>query len=387
MKILLVIDSLGAGGAQNQLSLLAAGLKENGHNVSWFQYFDNNFFKSRLDHAQVPVHLCAKRDKLGLNVLLALTRLIRQQRFDIVLSYLDTPNFYAAAACVLCRKPPALIISHRNTTQLESLPEWQRRIRQWTNKRAKTLVCNSVHESNVWQGVHPDLSIVTIYNGIPDTLTEGHDIEQPSGDMLGLDPGDANAQLPVLLAVGTITPRKNAHRIVEAMQQLKKNGLLDFRVVWVGRAKANLAEDVEYAEQLKHQIESAGLSQYWHWAGQQPAVQPWYLAATALIHAGTEEGLPNVVCEAQMLGVPVIISRVLDHPMLIKDGYNGVSFDPENPAELAAAISSFLALAENERSSMRLASRAMAVSLYGRKRCIDEYLDVFKAVLPNNSEP
>ena len=44
MKILCCIDSLGSGGAQNQATLLGCKLKDEGFQVEFFTYFENDFF-------------------------------------------------------------------------------------------------------------------------------------------------------------------------------------------------------------------------------------------------------------------------------------------------------------------------------------------------------
>ena len=57
MKILLVIDSLGSGGAQRQIVNLAKGLKKNGHIVEIFIYDNsNNFFHDDIINSNIIVH-------------------------------------------------------------------------------------------------------------------------------------------------------------------------------------------------------------------------------------------------------------------------------------------------------------------------------------------
>ena len=53
MKILLFIDSLGAGGAQRQLVGLARMLKDNGMQVKVITYHDNPFYLPTLEEGDV----------------------------------------------------------------------------------------------------------------------------------------------------------------------------------------------------------------------------------------------------------------------------------------------------------------------------------------------
>jgi glycosyltransferase involved in cell wall biosynthesis len=374
VNILLVIDSFGAGGAQNQLSLLAVGLKHKGHTVTCFQYFDNNFFKPRLDSAGIPLLLAAKRDKAGLNVVWSLVKLLRKERFDVVLSFMDTPNFYAALACRLGRQPPLLVVSHRCTTLWQQIGAVQHRLRLWSNRQANCIVCNSQHERSFWQSLLPGQRIETIYNGIVDELPAGVQVTQPL--RVELD-GIPDYSLPILLAVGTITARKNGLLMVSAMQQLQQQGRLNFRLVWLGEEKANLPEDVAHARELRAAVNAAGLQNHWSWAGQQANPLVYYRAADALLHAGTEEGLPNVVCEAQMAGLPAIVADVLDHPLMISHEQNGLLFDAQDAAHLADTLGQYFAFEPERIAAMREASRSAARCLYSMGRFVAEYELVF----------
>lgn len=378
MNILLIIDNFGAGGAQNQLSLLAVGLKRRGHRVTCFVYHPQNFFEPRLLDADIPVIRAQKRNKLGLNVILSLVHLMRRETFDIALSYLDTPNFYAAVACRLTLRAPELCVSHRFTTVMDSLGLLQSKVRLWTNRQARFVVCNSNHERKLWQSVMPRVESVTIYNGIADNAST-----QPRNriaSIASIVPGWALKQ-PVVLAVGTVTPRKQASLILDAMEILKKKNLLGFTLVWLGEEKVNMREDVSYACQLRESIRQKQLEQHWVWAGEHSETQTFYQAAQVLVHASTQEGLPNVVCEAQMAGLPVIVSDVLDHPDMIENNNNGFLFTPNNAASLAEKLETFFALSEQKRSEMREQSRQMALRLYSLDRCVDEYEELFRRAL------
>ena len=99
MKILLVIDHFGSGGAQRQIVELAYGLKQHGHEVEMFVYVPQQvFFRSRLDEQQIIVHEYAKVRRFSFGVIFRLAALMRDGGFDIVISYLKNPNVYAELA-------------------------------------------------------------------------------------------------------------------------------------------------------------------------------------------------------------------------------------------------------------------------------------------------
>ena len=94
MKILLNIDSLGSGGAQTQITHLACGLKERGHDVEMFIYYGKyNFHRPKLHAAGITINeINNKARGFSISVLVTLTRLIRRKHYDAVVSFLKSPN-------------------------------------------------------------------------------------------------------------------------------------------------------------------------------------------------------------------------------------------------------------------------------------------------------
>src|SRR4051794_21257220 len=98
MRILLVIDHLGSGGAQRQIASLALGLSARGHSIEVFAYYPDNFFKELLLAENIRIHFQPKRSRFDLRVFFGLARQMRRGQYDAVLAYLDTPIFYAEFA-------------------------------------------------------------------------------------------------------------------------------------------------------------------------------------------------------------------------------------------------------------------------------------------------
>jgi glycosyltransferase involved in cell wall biosynthesis len=75
----------------------------------------------------------------------------------------------------------------------------------------------------------------------------------------------------------------------------------------------------------------------------------------ALILPSLTEGLPRVVIETQMLGKPVIASRVGGIPEIIADGETGFLVEPQDWQALARAM---LKIIENPALAERMGSAA-----------------------------
>ena len=113
MKLLFVIDWLGAGGAQRQMVSLAMGLHARGHQVEFFCYVDDEFLAGPLHQAAIPVHIYPKHSRYSLDVFIALRRLLRAERYNLVLAFMPIPTVYAAVSARLLRRRPLVVASER----------------------------------------------------------------------------------------------------------------------------------------------------------------------------------------------------------------------------------------------------------------------------------
>ncbi|GAG93110.1 unnamed protein product, partial [marine sediment metagenome] len=100
MKILCVIDHLGPGGAQRQLVELGCGLRARDFTVEFFVYYPDDHFQSRLIESGIPIHYSPKSSTYSAASVVNLRRLIKADDFNVVISFLDTPNVYAELAIV-----------------------------------------------------------------------------------------------------------------------------------------------------------------------------------------------------------------------------------------------------------------------------------------------
>ena len=90
--------------------------------------------------------------------------------------------------------------------------------------------------------------------------------------------------------------------------------------------------------------------------------------ADLFVFASSCENMPNSLMEAMVAGLPIACSNRGPMPEVLQDG--GIYFDPENPAEIAAAIEELITADDHRR---RLAKRAKELSRqYSWERCAHE---------------
>src|SRR5690606_7684473 len=121
MRILCFIDSLGSGGAQNQMVNLVLGLSKLGYKIDLVTFYNIDFFEKRLKHdSNIKRINIEKKNKLGINVIIGLMKLLNYNNYEFAISYLNTPNFYLSIAKLFCKnKNTVFITSERNTTNFK----------------------------------------------------------------------------------------------------------------------------------------------------------------------------------------------------------------------------------------------------------------------------
>lgn len=89
-------------------------------------------------------------------------------------------------------------------------------------------------------------------------------------------------------------------------------------------------------------VKAAGLGKRIHFAGRQTPVEPWMKAMDILFLSSATEGLPNVLIEAQALGVPVASMNVGGAPEALLAGKTGIILEEAAPEVLAQKLTTLL---------------------------------------------
>jgi glycosyltransferase involved in cell wall biosynthesis len=317
LRILLVTDHFGSGGAQRQLVTLACALEQRGHSVEIFIYFpEYDFFRARIEDRWIPVHEYNKGKGFSFGVLCKLSSLMRYGGFDVVLSYLNSANIYAELARLISRVPKLVVserTSHANDKSLVGAY-----VRRFMHVFSDHLIANSQAHTE-WLNSKWWLNgrVSCIYNGIDiDLFNVIHHIPESHLDIR-------------LLAVGRIGPEKNIIKLIDALNVLYRESGYVPEVGWAGKRDISSAGQ-RYCRQVDELLErSPQIRNRWHWLGEQANIPQLLQQYHALIHPSLYEGLPNAVCEALAAGMPVLISNVCDHPLLVADNERGFIFDPK----------------------------------------------------------
>ncbi len=369
MKILIVIDTLGSGGAQKLKLELAQGLVKKGHSIDLFIYDSNyQFFEKDFINAGIKIHI-AQRDSKGFsfNVLKELRSLIIKGKYEAIISSLHAPSIYAAMA-IIGIKSPRLIVCEESSS-LAPVPWIKKTLFYFSTLVADVVVANSFSETELMKKI-PGRSkkIVTIWNGfdtesIPFSL-KSHDIKK---------------NIEKILVVGRVAYPKNGLNLMKAMSLfLEKNGWMP-EVNWIGRRdtdKRSTKDVMSYKlqEQMDEFLKNnKDLSDNWNWLGNVDDVYIHYRNSDVLITPSLYEGLPVVICEAMLSGCFVIASNVCDHPLLMGDEERGLLCDPNSPESICEAIERLNDMDISERDKMIHHARGFAEKSFTIKKMTESY--------------
>jgi glycosyltransferase involved in cell wall biosynthesis len=209
-----------------------------------------------------------------------------------------------------------------------TLSEWEKRAK--LAEAAWVVTCTQVGRNHLAKLAPCPNSVSLCYHGLDLARF------QPAPPRPKWNDGSDPKRPILLLSVGRAVAKKGYDDLLAALALLPAS--LEWRFVHIGGGTLGPA--------LKSQAESLGLSPRIEWRGAlaQPEVLDAYRAADLFVLAskiakdGDQDGLPNVLIEAQSQRLACVSTNLSAIPELIQHGVTGVLTPPGNPAALAQAL-------------------------------------------------
>ena len=328
-KILLIAMNLNSGGAERQTVAIAKALKGKGFDVTVACYSSGDFYLSDLEQAGISVVWMI--EKHYIKRVLKFRKFIRNGGFDAVLSLLVTPNILNIISAIGGKKWK--VILGERSAKHEFFKSAKAKFIKIMLGYADTLVCNSENSNSIWKNFAPKYSpkIKCIYNLLPKY--------QPTADYIPRKFGRVN-----IVVAASYQPLKNMKRLILAVGKLGELERSKIHVDWYGQTDvANLGTgtyDESVAMIVENKLESI--------ISLHPPTKNIYdvmYEADVVALFSEVEGLPNVICEALMLGKPVIMSSVSDYDVLVGQN-NGYVCDPLDVDSIKSALEKIINLNE-----------------------------------------
>lgn len=358
MKILCFIDSLGSGGAQRQLVELAKGFKEKGHEVLFLTYHEINFFKHELDAVHIPVKTVVEPNYLKRTF--KIRKAIRKEKPDAVLSFLEGANFMATLAGFPSRKWK-LVVGERSANP-NILRSFKLRMYRWFHLFADYVVANSNSNLKIVRKINPLLpnkKCKVIYNMVDNNKWSVDDSNQ----------NFQNEKFNIVI-FASHQYLKNAKGMIEAIHLLSDDVKAKIIIDWYG----GKSPDNSYNETIAL-TEQYNLHHIINFYDSTDLVKDIMISSNAVGLFSYYEGLPNVVCEAMMLGRPVIASNVSDVPNFLQEN---LIFNPSDSNDIAKVIHYLITLNRVQLMNIGNQNLNVAKELFEKNKIISSYTNLFK---------
>lgn len=359
MKIAMLAESLGSGGAERQICQIAAALKKRAHEVRLATYAEGDFFKGFLKENNVP------HDYIGgigsKDWAVRIRKYLRKEDVDVVLTaHLATAGYAELSAIPF--KPWGLVV--REGLAVPSGQSRFLRFRRYLHTIADRVITNSHENTRMVLKNAPWLRrrTHTIYNAVELELFRPFDCFAKTDNLFRM------------LVVARMCIQKNVFGTIKALSILKKNGL-KVTVDWFGSDNG----DQSFVSKLRNALLKESLDEYFHYHHASSDIVREYQQADAVLLPSFYEGLPNAVCEGMACGKPIIASRVGDIENLVVERENGFLFDPASPESIAGSIASCANLSSRERKEMGRQSRKLAEKYFPIEKITDKYEEVLLA--------
>ena len=357
MRVLLLIDALGSGGAERQMTYLAISMKRAGCKIRLIQFYDSTvFYAQELAQAGIKIEICT--DGLARwRRPWVIAKMVRDWHPDIVIAYKDG---CCQAACLakLLGKHFKLIVSERNTTQILNLRE---QLKFSLYRLADYVVPNSYAQGEFIKRHYPRLvPRLRVITNMIDTNTFC-----PSPESLR-----RTERIPLIITTARISPQKNVTGYLQALQLLRQRGV-KASFVWYGGSNN---EDMAYEEEVKRKVRELDLENYIHFAGRSNQIAHLYREATYFCLPSLYEGFANVLCEAMASGLVCVASNVCDNPRILNH-WNRL-FDPNNPVDMADKIEAMLGISEAEYLVESSVNREHILKLCSPDTFLNSYLEL-----------
>ncbi len=334
-SLLVVVETLGPGGAERALVTLLPELVRRGMRVSVAALSGPYDLADELVLAGVPVHRLGDARSSFWRTSIRLRQLVRTESFDVLHAHL----FVASVHVALTRGVRRVVTLHN--LGYDSYPARTRRHRALFAAHALLMrhridrlvaVSKAVADHHADHLRVPPQSIRVMPNAMPDRpASEARPDEDSVRRHFGIAP-----RLPLVVLPGRFVPEKNHGQIVEVARAMADTGT---EVVFV------LVGDGPTAAQVRRDVHDKGLDDMVivHATVAHEKLLTLLSVADVVTLVSTHEGSPLAIAEAMQLGRCVLATSVGGLPELVQHGRTGILVPPGQQSDYVEALATLLA--------------------------------------------
>ena len=360
-RLLFLTPRLTSGGAERQMVNLAISLKERGYTVDFLCYSYGDFFEKELKEKQIPVFWRQHKHVIRL---ISCAWFLQKRHYDVVISFLPTPSFINCFSAMICKRWK--VITGERSSVVVRPASLLGKFDVWLRRYSDNIVCNSDNARQLWSEVFPKYreKLKTIYNMV--SINANDYKYEPLRD----------GKLHICIAA-TIYDVKNPMGVINAlllMDEIQRNKIV---IDWYGSNQAQIG-DTRVFDEVCQAIQKYNLQDSFHIHDATKDINKKMTESDCVALFSKYEGLPNAICEAIVIGKPIIMTRVSDYAKLVKDGENGFLCNWDSPETIKESIVKMSLLSVNELLEMGNQSKKIGNLLFSEEKIIVDWINVIE---------
>ena len=366
LRIAMMLESDGPGGAEMMVFRLSEELRARGHTVipvgpmkgiGWL----GDLFRN----AGVSTETFQLRRPVDPECVRGLIRLFQRHRIDVIHSHEFTMAVYGAAAAQVLELPH-VITMHGGFKACKAL---RRRVAlRWAMRNSDHTVMVSkatAHQFASELGTD-ETRFTVVPNGVPMRVGDARAVRKEFGV----------TDECVLLAVGTLERHKGHEVLLRALASLGSDIQVPWKLVVAG------GRGGDQHEHLLTLVKSFKMEGRVHIVTNRNDVHDLLAMADVFVMPSLWEGLPMALLEAMLAGKPVVASATAGIPEAVVDGRDGFLVPPGDVSELAAALR--IILTDPKR---RAALADAAAARAGREFTVATMADAYERLYRSRKSP
>lgn len=329
IKCVQMIDSLGTGGAQRMVVLLAymcAEKKIPFTVISLANDPDSDNAREIRSYSGRVVNFPANR-LLDINRLISIRNFLCREKFDLMHSYLTYANIIGCLSGSLAGLPVISSLRNLRDSPLHYHPG-RRFIETFClNFLAKRVMSNgyAIAQVNSQRIKTKDIDIIPNAIVVPE-LISSEERKTIREELVG------DNSRPIIISTGRLVPLKGFADLIDAINSVKD--IFPDIVLLIAGSGVTLPE-------LENQVKKLGLSNHVKLLGYRKDIPRLLQASDVYVSASISEGMSVAILEAMAGGVPVITTDVGDATRVVIEG-TGVIVPIHRPDMIASTLVSFL---------------------------------------------